>query len=44
MVEVFSCEFSEISKNNFFREDIWMATSGIPKYGRQSSKDYLQRK
>ena len=41
MAQLFSCEFWEISENNFFTEDIWTTASGIPKYGSQSSKDYL---
>ena len=42
--QVFSCEFWEISKNICFTEHVWATASGIPKYGSQSSKDYLQRK
>ena len=27
LVQVFSCEFCEISKNTFFTEHLWMAAS-----------------
>ena len=44
MAQVFSFEFWETSKDTFFTEHVWVTASGIPKYGSQSSKYYLQRK
>ena len=28
--QVFSCEFCEVSKNTFYKEHLWAATSGLP--------------
>ena len=44
MAQVFSFGFWETSKDTFFTEHIWVTASGIPKYGSESSKYYLQRK
>ena len=32
LTQVFSCEFCEISKNNFFTEHVWMTASGNPTF------------
>ena len=39
LVQVFSCEFCEISKNTFFTEQLWMAASNYTPWPKQEKNE-----